>query len=164
MAAIIVAIVSQAPRNLEEVRHVQILSAEDDGEYTFRFEPEVERVSTDHVLRLLPIGGQLWFFDSNKTISDPGLYVSMRRITEDEFALHYGNHGWTSDWFAISSDVAHDYFWICHDDNLVDQGGWPHTDMRFQVGMKVPREINRDKDYHFLDYVRTLIAGEVTAK
>ena len=158
-----VAFYMQTPKNLKEVSHVLILEEGNDNSFSFRFEPEVTRKSTDQVLDLLPFGGRLWFFDFNKTISDPGLYTTLRRTSEDEWCVYYGNHGWTSNWFPITNEEASAYYWICHDDNLVGLKDWWYTDMKFSIGSKEPpKKINRDADYRFAVYLRELIEREST--
>ncbi len=161
VAAIFVVFYLLPPKTLQDVKHVHIIEASGEDTFRFRFEPTVTRRSTDQVLNLLPVGGRLWFFDLNKTISDPGLYTTLRRTSDEQWWAHCGNHGFFSDWFPITKEEASEYFWACHDDNLVGLDDWWYTNMKFSVGSKEPPDrINRDPNYSFAVYLRELIERE----
>ena len=119
------------PGSIEEVNNIQIFEYSEDR-CVFKFQETITRRDTDQILDLLDIGGQVEFFDSKKTISDPGLYVDMVKMPDQRFAVHFGNHGWTSKWMYLTKNQAHDYFWISHDDNIVAQSDWPYTKIRFR--------------------------------
>lgn len=117
---------SNKANSIEEVNNIRIYENSEDH-CVFKFEETIARRDTDQILELLDVGGRVEFFDSKKTLSDPGIYVDMVKMPDQRFAAYFGNHGWTSKWMYLTKNEAHDYFWISHDDNLVTQSDWPYT-------------------------------------
>ena len=144
--------------SLEEADWIQLRSKTED-KYVFDFEADVTQHQTEQILDLLDVGGKIDFYDSKLTISDPGIYVSLKKISQDEFAIYCGNHGWTRGYFAIKKAEAYEYFWISHDDNLASQTEWPHSDMRLWIRGKVPSTISR-QDNNIYKHIRKLIADK----
>lgn len=149
-------------KSLDEADWIRVESKTTD-KWVFRFDKNVTKRQTAQVLNLLENGGYIDFYDSKLTISDPGIYVTLKKISDDEFVLHCGNHGWSRGYFAIKKDEAYEYFWISHDDNLVTQTEWPYSKMRLWPTGKIPEKISR-QDNNIYRHIRQLIANQRSAK
>ena len=103
------------PTDISKVPGVQIKSAKRD-KTNFVFTEDATRTTVANLVNLMVQGSFIDFYDSEPTISDPGVYVTMKKAG-DGFLFHFGNHGWTSKWIPASKDEAIQYLWACHRDN-----------------------------------------------
>lgn len=158
--AIAMAVYSRKPDSLDGVRGVGNIQSNLRFGHIFLFNEQASQTSVHQVLSLLPERGQISFFDSaHPQISEPGAYVTYRRVANDEFFVRFANEGWKSHWFVLSEDEAVAYLWDCHDDNTaVRNVGYLRGGMHLvEKPLPLVGDVNHDASYRFPIYVRERI-------
>ena len=144
------------PTKLGYVRGIAVTESGTDKS-RFVFTDQASRQTVANLINLLENGGKIDFYDSEPTISDPGVYVTLKKADEG-FLFHFGNHGWTTSWIPANREEAIDYLWACHSDNDQSHNQWPYLEqgMSFTIvgTLPDPDRINVDPKSRFAVHIR----------
>jgi len=84
----------------------------------FKLTDQTTLIEIQDFLKAFPMRHVLNFYDNfYEQISDPGAFVSVQKLKDSSFAYRLGNHGWTSEWTAITENELVDYIYKNRDFN-----------------------------------------------